>query len=288
MPVRRRLREWLTARIIHFLNQPVGHYEQHHPNDVERLARHIRKGDVLLVEGHQRVSAIIKYLTHSSWSHAALYVGDELIQRGGPLRDLALEHFGAEAAMLVVEALPEGVVASPLSKYSDHNVRICRPHRLRPDHLAQVIDEGVASIGLRYDLVNVAELALYLLRISLLPVRFRRRALRLGSGLSGQVICTSLIGQIFQNVGFPVLPQMSRAPSPPQESSDRSLWQRIGRPPVRYGGVYRRRHPTLLMPRDFDLSPFFEIVKFNVIAEKGFDYARIEWEDEPDDDAEVA
>jgi hypothetical protein len=281
-----RLRSWLTHRLIDFLNQPIGHYEQHHPNDVARLSRHIRKGDVLLVEGHQRVSAIIKYLTHSSWSHAALYVGDELIQRGGPLRELSLEHFGDEAGSLVVEALPEGVVASPLSKYSDHNVRICRPHRLRPVHLVQVIDEAVASIGLRYDLVNVAQLAVYLLRISLLPVRFRRRALRLGSGLSGQVICTSLIGQIFQNVGFPVLPRMSRASSPRQAAEGRSFWDRLGRTPVHYGGVYRRRHPTLLMPRDFDLSPFFEIVKFNVIAEKGFDYERIEWEDDGTGDAE--
>ncbi|MGH0030965.1 MAG: YiiX/YebB-like N1pC/P60 family cysteine hydrolase [Myxococcota bacterium] len=283
--LRGRIRDWLTARLTHFLNQPAGHYEQHHPNDVERLARTIRKGDVLLVEGHQRVSAMIKYLTHSSWSHAALYVGDELVRRGGPLRELAVEHFGDEAETLVVEALTEGVVASPLSKYTDHNVRICRPHRLRNFHLDQVIDEAVASIGLRYDLKNVAELAIYLMRISLLPVRFRRRALRLGSGLSGQVICTSLIGQIFQNVGFPVLPQVShpRAPghAPPPR---RSRWNPFAAADPQLapygGGVYRRRHPTLLMPRDFDLSPFFEIVKFNVIAEKGFDYERIEWEDD--------
>ena len=37
------------------------------------------------------------------------------------------------------------------------------------------------------------------------------------------------------------------------------------------------RHPTLITPRDFDLSPFFEVVKFNVIAQGGFDYQRIHW-----------
>ena len=47
-----------------------------------------------------------------------------------------------------------------------------------------------------------------------------------------------------------------------------------------YAGIYRRRHPTLLMPRDFDLSPYFEVVKFNVVAGRGFDYARIAWEKE--------
>lgn len=287
--VRRRFRDWLTARLTHFLNQPVGHYEQHHPNDVERLRRHIRKGDVLLVEGHQRVSAIIKYLTHSSWSHAALYVGDELVRRGGPLQQLAVEHFGDEAGSLVVEALTEGVVASPLSKYTDHNVRICRPHRLRSAHLERVIDDAVTSIGFRYDLKNVTELAIYLMRISLLPVRFRRRALRLGSGLSGQVICTSLLGQLFQNVGFPVLPEVSHPPAPGRPPPARlPLWNRFGRGSERYDGIYRRRHPTLLMPRDFDLSPFFEIVKFNVISEKSFDYERIQWEEDPEDSEEVA
>ena len=41
----------------------------------ERLAEVLRPGDVLLVEGHTRVSGPIKYMTQSNWSHAALYVG---------------------------------------------------------------------------------------------------------------------------------------------------------------------------------------------------------------------
>jgi hypothetical protein len=283
------LRDWLTRRLTDFLNRPVGYYEQHHPNDLALLRRNIRKGDVLLVEGHQRVSAIIKYLTHSSWSHAALYVGDELVRRGGPLRELAVEHFGDEAEFLLVEALTEGVVAAPLSKYVDHNVRLCRPHRLRPAHLDQVIDAAVGSIGMRYDLSNIVELALYLARVSLLPVRRRRGALRLGSGLAGQVICTSLLGRIFQDVGFPVLPSVSQRAAPGELGRRRpTLLERFGRRSRATPTVYRRRHPTQLMPRDFDLSPFFEIVKFNVIGERSFDYERIEWEDEPPPGEEVA
>jgi hypothetical protein len=42
------------------------------------------------------------------------------------------------------------------------------------------------------------------------------------------------------------------------------------------------------MPRDFDLSPFFEIVKFNVVGEQSFDYERIEWEDDKPDDEGAA
>jgi hypothetical protein len=44
------------------------------------------------------------------------------------------------------------------------------------------------------------------------------------------------------------------------------------------------RHPTLLTPRDFDLSPYFETIKFNVVADGRFDYQRIQWvEPEPGD-----
>ena len=39
------------------------------------------------------------------------------------------------------------------------------------------------------------------------------------------------------------------------------------------------RHPTLITPRDFDLSPFFDIVKQNPLERGGFDYSRIHWDD---------
>ncbi|MES3014225.1 MAG: hypothetical protein V4750_10925, partial [Pseudomonadota bacterium] len=41
----------------------------------ELLAATLRPGDVLLVEGNTRISVAIKYLTQSTWSHAALFVG---------------------------------------------------------------------------------------------------------------------------------------------------------------------------------------------------------------------
>jgi hypothetical protein len=42
---------------------------------VTALKRSLQPGDVLLVEGNSHISGIIKYLTQSNWSHAALYVG---------------------------------------------------------------------------------------------------------------------------------------------------------------------------------------------------------------------
>jgi len=165
-------------------------------------------------------------------------------------------------------------------KYIDYNVRLCRPHRLRAEHRKSILDECVASIGWRYDLRNILDLAVHLFFASILPGHHRADVLRFGSGASGQVICTSLLGQLFHKVGFPVLPSVTY---PDQESAQRvpskpSPWwffRNRGRAP--HSGLYKRRHPTLLTPRDFDLSPYFEIIKFNVVPERRFDYSQIEW-----------
>jgi hypothetical protein len=272
--------------LARFLSEPVSHYPLRGRNDFDRLKANIRKGDVLLVEGDQRVSSVIKYLTQSCWSHAGLYIGDELLRRGDELRRKAIETFGDAAEHLMVEALVDGVVASPLVKYVDYNVRLCRPHRLRPEHLGVILDDSVAAIGWRYDLRNILDLAFHLVFVAMLPGRHREEALRFGSGASSQVICTSLLGRLFHKVGFPVLPSITYPESAPraEKFSRRSIWSLMRPKPRLYSGLFRQRHPTLLTPRDFDLSPYFQIVKFNVVPEKKFDYSRIEWDETPADE----
>jgi len=43
----------------------------------------------------------------------------------------------------------------------------------------------------------------------------------------------------------------------------------------RVGRVFLRRHFSQIVPRDFDLSPNFEIVKYNIIRLGEFDYKSI-------------
>jgi hypothetical protein len=248
-------RDWITAQLAAFLSQPLKRYERRGWSDPESLARTIRKGDVLLVEGDQRVSAVIRYLTQSSWSHAALYVGDELLRCGEPLRERTLESFGDDARHMLVEALLDGVVVSPLRKYAHLNVRLCRPHGLRPGDLRVILDDALSAIGWRYDLRNVLDLAAHLVFVSLMGrASGGSSSVVLGSGAPTEVMCTSLLGRLFHRVGFPVLPEVDAR-------------------------VLRRRHPTLLQPRDFDLSPYFEIVKVHHGGARGFDYQRITWAD---------
>ena len=80
-------------------------YEPYTPSDPDTLRRTLEPGDILLVEGNQKISAAIKYLTQSTWSHSALYVGDLLPQ----------PEDGSERPRLIEVNLGEGCVAVPLS-----------------------------------------------------------------------------------------------------------------------------------------------------------------------------
>src|SRR6188474_137285 len=93
--------------IASYLQKEVPGYEPFTPSDPEHLRGVIEPGDVLLVEGNNRISGIIKYLTQSTWSHGALYVG--------PIGERTSAD--GEPLVLVEAILGEGVVGAPLSKY---------------------------------------------------------------------------------------------------------------------------------------------------------------------------
>ncbi len=270
------IRRHLVRVATGLLTKPLGRYQRRTPNDLANLRRHIKKGDVILVEGDQRVSEVIKYLTQSSWSHSAIYVGDELWRRFPAERNDLIERYGNEAQTLMIEAtVEEGVSAVPLSKYIDFNIRVCRPYNLRRDDLQKVLDEVMGQIGLKYDVRNLVDLARYFLPVSLVPRAFRRTALEFGSGLPTQVICSTLIARAFDRVRYPILPEvMSGEDIEPQNWVD---WLR-GRP-LQTCALFRTGPITLTTPRDFDISPYFEVVKFNILADQ-FDYRRIRWVEE--------
>lgn len=279
----RALRRAITHQFTVLLTKPLRNYTPLFPNNLSELTRHIRKGDILLVEGEQRVSEVIKYLTQSSWSHSALYIGDELVRRHHPQLGQLRASFGDEVNHLIIEALVEtGVVVSPLSKYINFNIRVCRPHHLRKDHQQIILDDVISQLGHSYDMQNVFDLARYFLPVSLVPRRFRRKALQFGSGVPTQVICSSMLAAAFDRVGFPIIPDIV---AQHMDEAARRTWLhrlllRTTDPQARV--IFRRRHHTLVTPRDFDLSPYFEVVKFNVVESRRFDYSRIVWDEKED------
>lgn len=278
MSLRRRLVDW----IVDYLTEPLPSYERRVRTDFGSLLADLRKGDVILVEGDQRVSAVIRYLTQSCWSHASLYIGDELLRRGDEKSVWARDNFGADAEHLLVEALPRGVQVSAVAKYVDYNVRVCRPHKLRVEHVRTLMDEAVATVGWRYDLGNVLDLARYMIPVTIVPPRWRMAALHFGSAEPTEVICSSLLARLFQRVRFPIVPTVTFPTAAESEPRARIVRRIFGEPSQGYTGIFSMRHPTLVTPRDFDLSPFFDIIKQNPLARGDFDYSRIHWtDDEP-------
>ncbi|MEI4263920.1 lipo-like protein [Roseovarius sp. D0-M9] len=250
------LLSWIGRRLAVYLNRPSAGYTPFTPSDFETLCRTLRPGDVLLIEGQERISNAIKYLTQSTWSHAAMYVGDTLPETPG----------AAEPHRLIEVNLSEGCVSAPLSKYASFNTRICRPVGLTPEERRSVTEFMALRVGLKYDLRNVFDLFRYLFPTPPVPVRWRRRMLAIGSSDPTRAICSSLIARAFQSVQYPILPDV------------RAVKARKGSKFARRE-ILRIRHHSLFAPRDFDLSPYFQVVKPHLA--KGFDPHLLEWSAEP-------
>lgn len=213
----------------------------------ELLPRTLRPGDVLLVEGSSRISVAIKYLTQSSWSHSALCIAP-------PDPNADPDH---EPAVLLEADVAEGVRLVPLRKYLPLHVRICRPVGLSTSEINAVIHHAMARVGHRYDTRHIVDLARYLLPLPPVPTRWRRRLLALGSGDPTRAICSSLIAEAFHNAGYPILPSIGVLEAADADSSADTR------------EILHLRHHSLFTPRDFDVSPYFAIIKPTL--EAGFD-----------------
>lgn len=287
--LKRRIKRGLANFLVNVLTKEHAGYTQRFPNDLRRLSKALRPGDVVLVEGSQRVSEVIKYLTQSSWSHAALYVGDTLAKRKDAAAEELRRQYGDDADCMLVEANAEsGVVAVPLAKYRSHNIRVCRPYNLRPGDLNTVLQTVIAQIGMPYNVRQVFDLLRYFIPVSLIPKRFRRTALELSGEFSKQVICSSQVAMAFQKVRYPIRPRITANGSvePVDETpATNGLIARVieGFKNNRQdGSVFTPCDPRLVTPRDFDLSPYFEVVKLPGNGPREFDYKKMLWSTEPE------
>lgn len=250
------LANWLGEWLSRYLATPRHACSTAAPADPLTLGACLRAGDVLLVEGQTRVSAAIKYLTQSTWSHAALYVGERL----------GLDAHG-DALCFVEADIVEGVRAVAISQFAGLHLRICRPVNLSRMECHAVVNYAIARIGHRYDHKNVLDLMRYLLPTPPVPQRLRRRLLALGSGDPTRAICSTLIAQAFESIRYPVLPEIEA------RSMDDPLC------PGCIQEILHVRHHSLFVPRDFDVSPYFEIVKPTLTH--GFDHHALRWYDVP-------
>ena len=213
-------------------------------SDFDRIRHELKPSDVVLVEGRSRISDVIKVVTQSPWSHAALYIGRlHDIENEESRAALSRRSAFPPSTQLVIESqLGAGTLVRALTEYAHDHVRICRPVGLSAEDAQTISTHAINSLGLNYDIRQIFDLARFLFPWGILPRRWRSSLFRTRAGSETRTVCSTMIAEAFAAVEFPILPLVQRG------EQDR----------IR---LYRR-NPKLCTPSDFDYSPYFEIIKY--------------------------
>lgn len=231
--------------------------------DFQRLSDEIKPCDVILMEGRSRVSEVIKLITQSSWSHAAVYIGSmEEIRDSNIGKIVGKSYNGEPSAPLIIESeLGLGTIVRPLKAYEHEHLRICRPRNLAPADSEQVLAYCAGKLGSAYNVRQVFDLARFLFPWFILPRRWRSSLFSTRPGKSTQTVCSTMIAEAFGSVQFPILPLVKRV-----QNNRLQLFM---------------RNPKLCTPRDFDYSPYFDIIKYPFLSHAQFAEQRLQpWNEE--------
>ncbi len=215
--------------------------------DFERIRYELKPCDVLLVEGRSRVSDVIKLITQSPWSHAALYIGRIHDIEDPAIRENVATHYQgwSEDHLIIESQLGTGTVIRPLSVYKNDHLRICRPTGLTYKDGQEVIRYGVNHLGFDYDVRQIFDLFRFLFPWFIMPRQYRSTLFRHNAGRTTKTVCSTMIAQAFGSIQFPILPLVKKTGAK--------------------GVQLFRQNPKLCTPSDFDYSPYFEIIKYPFI-----------------------
>lgn len=251
--------EWIIEKVSRWLlkeSPPRRGYL----SDYSRICQEIKPADVLLIDGRSRASLIIKRVTQSPWSHAALYIGRLEDIKNPTFRDIVSRHCAdfSDSQLLIESEVGLGTIISPISKYQHDHVRILRPSGINPNAAQKVINYAITGIGRRYDLRHLLDLARFLFPWGLFPRRWRSSLFQHNALQPTKDICSSMIANAFHSVGYPILPIIRMNSQDKIELIQRNL--------------------SLYTPSDFDYSPFFNIIKYPIIPlDARGHYSNLNW-----------
>lgn len=257
-----RLKQWAWDKAVGLL-LTESNSEALSPTNYSRMAFEIRPADVLLVEGRFRVSNVIKVITQSSWSHTALYVG-RLYDIQDPVAKARIEkHYDGppDEPLMIESQLGQGTIVTPLKYYEDFHTRICRPKGISPEDVNKVITHATTFLGMEYDVRQLLDLARFLIPWwTFMPRRWHSSLFEHNAKNATKVVCSSMIASAFASVRFPVLPLIF-------QNDDKKF-------------TLKERNLRLFTPRDFDYSPYFEIIKYPLLGKDdlGF-YRKLPWDE---------
>ncbi len=235
--------------------------------DFQQIKQELQPGDVILVEGRTRVARTISQVTLSPWTHAALYLGqhDQLSEEALRLIRQRLAGPLPKGHLLLEAELGLGTTVRSIDVYADEHLRICRPYGIEEANISTVIEAGLSNVGKPYDVRQIFDLARFFFPYAILPRRWRSSLFEHNAGEPTRVVCSSMLASAFAAARYPIVPIL-----------------RLEDGQVR---VYPRNH-KLITPRDFDYSPYFQIIKYPYL---GFDnlaaYRQLHQSEQPPLDA---
>ncbi len=239
------LRNMLWQIIVDWLNDiPKSNRNMQAINNYDYMLRNMHPADVILVEGKTHVSEVIKIVTLSNWTHAALYIGKLSEIDDIKTRAIVKEHYnGDPAEPLIIESLLGfGTVVNKLSSYKAENLRVCRADKLKFADQNEVVNFAAEHLGMCYDVRQLLDLARLMFPYAILPRQWRSTLFQHNAGHPTHIVCSSMIARCFQSVHYPILPIIQG------DHKDRL--------------IFHKRSFRLFVPSDFDYSPYFRVIKF--------------------------
>lgn len=232
--------------------------------DFERIQYELRPCDVILTAGRSRVSEVISVVTQSPWTHAALYIGRLHDIENPVLRTRIMEFYDAapDEQLLIESMLGKGTIITPLTHYKDDHIRICRPKGISRNDAQKVIGYAIGRLGTEYGIRHNLDLLRLMFPWTIFPRRFRSTLFeRSANTATNKEICSSMLAEAYHSVRFPILPIIKDTKST--------------------GVQFYQRNPKLYTPRDFDYSPYFEIIKYPIYeVEQHAVYRNLPWNEE--------
>ncbi len=232
-------------------------------SDFQQICTKILPGDVLLVEGRSRISAFVKRVTQSPWSHAMLYIGHLQEITDPTLRNKITQYCQCqpETQLIVESEMGKGTIVNPIRNYENDHIRILRPGGLAAEDAEKVISYAIGRLGAHYSIRNVLDLFRILMPWTLLPQKWGAYLFQHSNSQTMEDICSSMIAEAFQSVHFPILPLVSL-------DSEKNI-------------ELTERNPRLFTPSDFDFSPYFSIIKYPIFpVEESAYYHNLPWKKE--------
>jgi len=230
--------EWLTFEPPNY-QSPLTSFE--------RLRYELRPGDVLLVEGRSRVADIIKSVSQSIWTHSFLYIG-RLHDIDDPLlRDhiLKFRHCNPNEQLIIESMLGQGTVVNSIDIYDGEHIRICRPRGITRKDSQKVIGYSIDQLGFDYNVRQLMDLARFMFPYWFIPKNWRSTLFEHNAGRPTQTVCSTMMAEAFAKVRFPIIPVLHQDKTGKVRMLD--------------------TNSKLVTPRDFDHSPYFDVIKYPVL-----------------------